>query len=101
MLYGMKSNKQTKKNWQFFVPFLRWLRDTFERLSDLQLGVQKGHFESPKMCTFGLQHQSTAINTTCVANVKKQPITQMDARLIRRRSSSNSTKERITYEGKL
>ena len=27
--------------WQFFVPFMGWLSDLLERLSDLQLGDQK------------------------------------------------------------
>ena len=27
--------------WQFFVPFLGWLSDLLERLSDLQLGDEK------------------------------------------------------------
>ena len=27
--------------WRFFLPFLGWLRDLLERLSDLQLGDEK------------------------------------------------------------
>ena len=51
--------------WQFFVPFLGWLSDLLERLSDLQLGDKKvtlnhlakrsfsGHMKNinPKKCT--------------------------------------------------
>lgn len=47
--------------------------------------------------TFSLAVPGTAINTNCVASVKKQPITQMAARLIRLRSSSRITKDRITW----
>ena len=43
--------RKKKHTWQFFVPFLGWLNDPFEWLSDLQLGDEKGHFESP-----GTQH---------------------------------------------
>ena len=37
-IYTKKSGeKKTTSTWQFFVPFLRWLSDPFQWLSDLQL----------------------------------------------------------------
>ena len=36
-----KKKKRKTSTWQFFVTFLGWLSDPFQRLSDLQLGDQK------------------------------------------------------------
>ena len=43
------------------MTFLGWLSDPVKGLSDLQLGDEKGHFESPGKCIFRVRNPKVSI----------------------------------------
>ena len=45
-----KPPQKTPHSWWFKLTFLGWLSDPFKGWSDLQVGDEKGHFESPGFC---------------------------------------------------